>query len=104
MPKLMRKELTSLYVHDGNPEVGIVSGYNLLVIHNGTADEYISDGFFDEALLQNFVHVGLDANVDTDEWDTAAALDDIYVSDYARDYALEDVSQTYVVWFATRQR
>ena len=93
MPLLMRKELNSVYVHDGTPEYGIVSGYNILVIHNGTADEYINDGFFGESLLQNFVHVGLDANVDTDEWDAAVALDDIYVSDYARDNAsTEDVS------------
>ena len=89
----MRKELTSIFVHDGNPEYGIVSGYNILVIHNGKATEYMSDGFFDESLLQNFVHVGLDANVDTDEWDSAVALDDIYVSDYARDNpSTEDVS------------
>ena len=85
MPKLMRKELTSVYVHDGTTEFGVLSGYNLLIIHIGSADELISDGYFDEYMLANFVHVGLDANVDTDEWDTAAALDDIYVSDFARD-------------------
>ena len=79
-------------MHDGNPEIGILAGYNLLVIHSGKADEYIAEGFFEESLLTNFVHVGLDAIIDTDEWDTAAALDDIYVSDYARDNpSTEDV-------------
>ena len=87
MPKLMRKELNSVFIHEGTTEYGVLSGYNFLIIHMGSADELTSDGYLDEYMLANFVHVGLDANVDTDEWDAAVALDDIYVSDYARDNA-----------------
>ena len=47
---------------------------------------------------------GRNSNVDSDEWDAAVALDDIYVSDQARDNASYDVSETYIVWFATRYR
>ena len=76
------------------------------MIHTGQGDSYVSSGILDETFIHEGCHTSLDSYVyDTDEWDTAVATDNKYISDYARDNPnREDIAETFLVWFATRYR
>ena len=104
MPNFLRRDVQTVWIHDGL--YGFGGGNNNLLIHTEQGDSYISSGILDETFIHEAVHTSLDSYVyDTDEWDAAVTEDGIYISDYARDNPdREDIAETFLVWFATRYR
>lgn len=103
IPKILRLDLDTATVHDGMDLFG--GGSRDILIHHGHAvNYYIPSGNLEETLMHEGAHVSLDHHIyGTDEWNTAVELDNKFVSDYAMENPLsEDVSETYIVWFATR--
>lgn len=102
IPKFLRRDLQTVWIHDGNDGFG--GGNNNLLIHTGQGESYIRDGILDETFIHESTHTSLDSYLyGTTEWNDAVAADGIFISDYARDNPQrEDASETSLVWFATR--
>ena len=64
------------------------------------------DGILDETFIHEAVHTSLDPCIyGSEEWNAAVAADNFFISDYARDFPeREDIAESWLVWFATRDR
>ena len=107
MPKILRRDLDDVTVHDGKNPFG--GGNNNILIHTNQATEYRNywrGDILDETLIHEAAHTSLDKRLyNTAKWNAAVAADGKYISNYARSFPWrEDIAETYLVWFATRCR
>ena len=85
VPKMLRKDLDTVWIHAGNNAFG--GGNRNFLIHTEQGEWYIRNGILDETFIHEGAHTSLDSYVyGTDAWEAAVELDMYrYVSDYARD-------------------
>ncbi|MCY4600264.1 MAG: hypothetical protein OXF27_10135 [Acidobacteria bacterium] len=76
-----------------------------ITIHTGFGQAILRDGFLEEVLFHEGVHVSLQNHQDTPGWRAAQEADSEYISDYARDFPDgEDVAESMLPYFALRYR
>jgi hypothetical protein len=104
LPKCLRKDVETVWIHKGNEPFG--GGNNNLLIHIEQADDYEKDGILEETLVHEAVHTSLDSShADADAWKTAQQKDNGYISTYAQEYPTrEDVAESFLPYFAIRFR
>ena len=74
-------------------------------IHTGYGARILRDGFLEEVLFHEGVHVSLQNHQDGAGWRSAQAADGEYISDYARDFPdREDVAESVLPYFTIRYR
>lgn len=105
LPKVLLRDLESLWIHKGNYAFG--GGNNNFLIHTGLGDEeLIPRGTVNEIFIHEGCHTSLDAYVYGDsEWEWAQAADGSFISEYAADNPnREDVAESFIMWLAYRYR
>jgi len=104
LPAVLRTSVDELWIHKGDKLWGSAS--KALYIHTGITEQYQTAGILEETLLHEAVHVALDEDHEsTEQWKTAQASDDNFISTYAKDNAVtEDFSESFLMWMAARYR
>ena len=76
------------------------------LIHADQGRRYIRDGYLEEVFIHEGAHVSLDgAHADSGGWRAAQQADNVFISEYARDYPdREDVAESILPYFAVRYR
>lgn len=76
------------------------------LIHTGNAESIARDGYLEEVLFHEGAHVSIEGtHADSGGWRQAQDWDDVFISDYARDYPnREDIAESILPWFAVRYR
>lgn len=103
IPRVLRTQLTSLWIHAGDQPFG--GGNNNLLIHTGSyARDYIARGILEETFVHEATHTSLDPFYPgTFGWLSAQLWDREYISTYARDNPTrEDMAETFLMWLAVR--
>ena len=74
------------------------------LIHTNQGEEYVRDGYLEEALIHEGAHVSLDgAHASSPGWRAAQTKDGASISAYARDYPdREDIAESILPYFALR--
>ena len=104
LPTALRTGVETVWIHRGREPFG--GGNSNILIHLGRAEEFITDGLLEEALLHEGARPSLDRlHKDAPGWQAAQAAYGGFVSAYARDCPdREDLAETIVPWFAVRCR
>ena len=104
LPKALRVDVNSLWIHRGTKPFG--GGNHNLLIHTGQADEYTAGGILEETLVHEAAHTSLDArHAAAPAWLAAQRADGQFISTYARDNPTrEDVAETFLLYLALRYR
>ena len=104
LPTVLRTGVETVWLHRGRKLFG--GGNKNILIHLQMAEEYIRDGFLEEALMHEGAHSSLDPQHGRSAgWRAAQAADGGYISEYARDHPdREDVAESFVPYFAVRHR
>lgn len=104
LPAVLLAKLRDFEIHGGDEAAGGNSHLRHILIHTGRGEEYIRDGFLEEALMHEGVHASLeDAHLETVGWLEAQQEDGVFISDYARDFPeREDLAESFGPWFALR--
>ncbi len=105
LPKFLRKDLYSLWIHKGNNSFG--GGNNNFVIHIGLGDEVLKPrGHVNEVFIHEGAHTSLDVYIKDDpEWLYAQQADGGFISEYARDNPnREDIAESLLLYFAYKYR
>lgn len=104
LPTTLRSKLETVWIHMGDKSFG--GGNNNILIHTERADQYISEGILEEALVHEGTHTSMDPSyADSDEWKEAQYLDDNFISTYAKEFPnREDLAETYLLYFALKYR
>jgi Divergent InlB B-repeat domain len=102
LPNVLRKDIETVSIHKGNKPFG--GGDNNILIHTGMSEYYIRNGILEETLAHEACHTSMDQHhANSIAWLNSQALDDNYISDYARDYPLrEDVAESFLPYLAIR--
>lgn len=102
LPRCLRTELKSVWIHKGNKPFG--GGNNNLLIHTGQAEDYIRSGILEETLVHEACHTSLDGNHSkAEKWLAAQKMDPRFISTYARDNPLrEDIAESFLPYMATQ--
>ena len=102
--RVLRTGVETVWIHRGRKSFG--GGNKNILIHLEMAEEYMRDGFLEEALMHEGAHSSLDPqHLRSSGWSEAQAADGGYISEYARDRPdREDLAETFVPYFAVRQR
>lgn len=100
MPSVLFGELDTVWIHKGLYPFG--GGNNNILIHTDQGEQYIENGFLEEVLVHEGAHTSLDPfHANAKGWIDAQALDNRFISDYARDNPRrEDVAETFLVFLA----
>lgn len=101
MPSGFRWGLREFYVNNGN--AGWSAGSQAVNINMGFTSQ---THFFEEIILHEVAHTGLDPRYRRDSnWLGAQSRDGAFISEYARDYPTrEDMAESSTVWFMSRYR
>ena len=104
LPKCLRNDLETVWIHKGNNPFG--GGNNNLLIHTGQAEEYMASGILEETLVHEASHTSLDGDhAYATKWQAAQAADDEFISTYARDNPYrEDVAESFLLYYALKHR
>ncbi|HEX8298988.1 MAG TPA: hypothetical protein VF594_07475 [Rubricoccaceae bacterium] len=104
LPKALRDDVETVWVHEGTQPFG--GGNANLLIHTGQADLYEADGVLEEALVHEAAHTSLDAaHASAPHWTAAQRADSCFVSTYARDNPTrEDIAESVLPYLALRYR
>ncbi len=104
LPKCLREELETVWIHKGNNPFG--GGNNNLLIHVGQAEEYLASGILEETLVHEASHTSLDGDhAHATKWLAAEAADDEFISTYAEDNPYrEDVAESFLLYYALKHR
>ena len=102
MPKVLFKDLNTIWIHDGNNPFG--GGNNNLLIHIGQALDYEAAGIIEEVFIHEAAHTSLDADhAQSEGWAAAQKEDPTYISTYARDNNIrEDVAESFLPYLAVK--
>jgi len=102
LPNVLRKDLKTVSIHKGNKPFG--GGENNILIHTGMSEYYIKNGILEETLAHEACHTSMDQyHANSIGWLNSQALDDDFISDYARDYPLrEDIAESFLPYLAIR--
>ena len=107
MPKCLRKDVLTVWIHKGGPEHLFGGGNNNILIHTGMGQIYVKNGELDAALMHEGVHTSLDnPHLLSSSYKAAQAADsNNFVSPYAQQHPeREDLAETFEPWFLTRYR
>ncbi len=102
LPNVLREDLQTVSIHDGlEPLLAIGSG---LIVHTDQAEDYRGQGFLEEVLAHEAVHVSLDADhANSPGWIAAQESDPTFISGIAQQFPRdEDLAETFGVWLASR--
>ena len=104
LPTLLRAGVETVWLHRGRKLFG--GGNKNILIHLQMAEEYMRDGFLEEALMHEGAHSSLDPqHRRSPGWRAAQAADGKYISKYALDHPdREDLAESFVPYFAVRHR
>ncbi len=104
LPKCLREDLETVWIHKGNNPFG--GGNNNLLIHTGQADQYLASGILEETLVHEAAHTSLDEkHANSQGWLAAQVADNEFISTYARDNPdREDVAESFLLYFALKHR
>lgn len=104
MPALLFAELYTVWIHDGDEDLG--GGNQNLLLHTDRAQRRILAGSFEEVMLHELGHTSIDPHHrDAPLWRAAQAADRTAISDYAEDEPdREDLAETLVPYLAARFR
>jgi hypothetical protein len=104
LPKCLREDLETVWIHKGNNPFG--GGNNNLLIHTGQAEEYLASGILEETLVHEASHTSLDSDhAYATKWLAAQAADDEFISTYAEDNPYrEDISESFLLYYALKHR
>lgn len=105
MPAVLLTPITHVDINAGNDRWGgLVRG---VLIHVGDAEEiYIPRGYMEEVFVHEAAHAALDiAHEDSPGWLAAQTADDMFITEYARDYPdREDIAESFLAYLALRYR
>jgi len=101
LPTALRASVKSVWIHRGlNPFGG---GNENLLIHTEQAKQYQRQGILEETLVHEGAHTSLEGHNQAAGWILAQQDDDVFISDYARDYPVrEDVAESFLPYLALR--
>ena len=104
LPKILRKDVQSIWIHDGEQPFG--GGNQNLLIHVGMAESYLRDGILEETLCHEAAHTSLDAeHASAPGWTQAQTADRRSISTYAQDNPQrEDIAESFLPYMAVRYR
>ena len=104
IPTMLRTGVETVWLHRGRELFG--GGNKNILIHLQMAEEYMRDGFLEEALMHEGAHSSLDPqHKRSSGWRAAQTADGRYISEYARDHPdREDLAESFVPYFAVRHR
>ena len=84
---------------------GAVPSDGAFIIHTGSGQRHLRDGFLEEVLFHEGAHVSLQNHQDAPGWRAAREADGEFISDYARRHPdSEDVAESLLPYFALRYR
>jgi hypothetical protein len=100
LPNALRAGLDEVWIHDGEELFGAFDAS--LLVHLTQAEIYEMDGFLEEALMHQAVHVSLDAaHAASPGWLEAQELDNGFISQNAQDApTTEDVAESFIPYVA----
>lgn len=103
IPTCLRKDVKSLWIHQGKQPFG--GGNHAILIHTGQSAEYERTGILEETLVHEASHTSLDDQFARNtDWLAAQKADVNFISNYAKDNPIrEDVAETFLLWMAVRQ-
>ncbi len=102
MPKSLRKDLKTVWIHDGDHPAG--GGNNNLMLHTEATNKSLPEGKLEEALVHEASHTSLDAcHATNTRWQLAQKLDKEFISRYASDNPeREDIAESFLLYLAYR--
>ena len=106
LPAVLLSRARKVHLNAGHELFGGNWSDRSFLIHTGQGQEYIRDGFLEEALIHEGGHVSVEgAHRNSAGWRAAQAADGVFISEYARDYPhREDVAESILPYFAVRYR
>lgn len=92
----------TVWIQPGN--ANITGPFGGIVVHTGTASDFISRGAMEEVMAHEATHATLDAiYLDSREWQQAQKSDVAFISEYARDLVeTEDLAESYVAYLIVK--
>jgi len=102
LPNVLREGVTSIAVHDGDEGFRAID--TGLIVHTVQGERYRLEGFLEEVLAHEAVHVSLDADhASSPGWLAAQDSDPTFISGFARDFPQdEDLAETFGAWLGER--
>lgn len=102
LPNILRQGVASVSIHDGDETFLAVD--DGLIVHAIKGATYRDQGYLEEVLAHEAVHVSLDpAHASSPGWLAAQESDPGFISGFAQDYPeVEDLAETFGVWLAAR--
>jgi hypothetical protein len=104
MPYVLLRDLDTITIHKGKEAFG--GGSRDILVHTGSGDDFMRNGFVEEVVFHEGCHTSLDADAkENPAWEKARLLDDDFISTYALDFPhREDVAESCLMYFALRYR
>ena len=104
MPYVLLRDLDTITIHKGEENFG--GGNRDILVHTGSGDNLMKDGFLEEVVFHEGCHTSLDADAkENPAWEKARLLDDNFISTYALDNPnREDVAESCLMYFALKYR
>ncbi len=104
LPPVLMSGIRQADVNAGNELFGGNAGDGSLLIHTDIPRWH--EEYLEEVFLHEGAHISLDPSTwDAPGWRSAQEADGVFISVYARDYPdREDVAESFLVYFALRQR
>lgn len=102
LPNVLRAGMVSISVHDGLEKfLGLETE---MVVHTEQGEAYRLQGFLEEVMAHEAVHISLDeAHANSPGWIAAQESDPTSISGFARDFPRdEDLAETFGAWLAVR--
>lgn len=101
LPNILRFGMASVSIHDGLHTFRALD--DNLVIHTEQGEAYRLQGFLEEVLAHEAVHVTLDDfHGSSSGWMAAQASDPTTISTFSQEFPEEDLAETFGVWLAVR--
>jgi len=103
LPKCLREDVNSLWIHKGTESFG--GGNFSILIHTGQSAIYETQGILEETLIHEASHTSLDAaHASSPGWLNAQNNDPNFISTYAANNpTTEDISESFLTWIMVRQ-
>lgn len=104
LPTILRSNVQTVWIHQGDESFG--GGNNNLLIYTDRAESFEADGILEETFVHEAAHTSLDPDhEDAPDWLVAQRNDNAFISDYARDFPMEeDIAESFLPYWAMRTR
>lgn len=102
LPNVLRTGMMTISIHDGQETLlGLDTD---MVVHAQQGEAYRLQGFLEEVMAHEAVHISLDeAHANSPGWIAAQESDQTSISGFARDFPRdEDLAETFGAWLAVR--